>query len=1328
MAPRAWGKPKRHKPTKGEKKKQRKEETVRPSVVEVEVEIPGSADSQKITVKGISTDRIVDVKRLLGVHVNTCHFTNYSFSHKVRGTRLGDSVEIASLKPCHLLLVQEDYTEEQAVAHIRRLLDIVACTKSFGVFSPDAGGGGGVGTTAVQESGGSATAEAREDVSPKPAKEGNASDGDSETREDEIAMMGPPPRIGIFYDFFSFSHLSPPVQYIKRSTRPRTKADEDLFEIDVKVSTGRPLTVIASRKGFYPTGRPILLNHSLVGLLQQMSRNFDSAYKSLLKAFVEHNKFGNIPYGFRANTWLVPPIAAENPSTFPQLPFEDESWGGGYGNNGKHDGRPWAKEFSVLAAMPCQTEEERLVRDRKAFLLHNLFVVISVFKAVTAIKNLVQNNQPSKNVSTPLILHEESVGDLFITIMRDMADASSKLDRKTDGYRVLGLSSSELIKRNLLKGIAADENAIVHDTSTLGAVVVRHCGHTAIVKVSAHCEWDSNPVPHDIDIQEEPEGGANSLNVNSLRILLHKSKAYQLSSPVQRIQDLDVDESRKARSLVRQLINKSLNELQQVRSGPTKYIRWELGARWVQDLQNSVSGNNKSGNNVEKAEVVVEGLGKHGRLKSLKKKRGYLHAEIDHILDMGNDNEKERSTMLKKLLPEKSYLRLKESGTGLHNKSLEELIEMADSYYSDTAIPKLVADLGSLELSPVDGRTLTDFMHLRGLRLCSLGSLVEHADKLPHVQTLCIHEMVVRAYKYILQAVIAAVDDIADMALAVASCLNLLLGVPSSENSNSDAINDEELKLKWVKKFLLQRFGWQWKDDQQTSIKKFPVLRGLCYKVGLELAPRDYDMDCSTPFQKSDIISLVPVCKHVAYSSADARALLEASKSSLDKGKLDDAVNFGTKALVKMISVCGPYHRTTAGAYSLLAVVLYHTGDFNQQAAIYQQKALDINERELSLDHPDTMKSYGDLAVFYYRLQHTELAIKYVNRALYLLHLICGPAHPNTAATYINVAMMEEGLGNVHVALRYLQEALRCNQKLLGHDHIQTAASYHAIAIALSMMDAYSLSILHEVTCLRILKAKLGSNDLRTQDAAAWLEYFESKAMEQQEGVSSCTLKPDASISSRGHLSVSDLMDYIAPDECHKKQAKSKVKGKVDRISGTMGDEFALQNELVPEELRHKETASESESLPDPVTLKSAEYNVLSSAEKPVDNFSRDDLSEGWQDAFSRHRSAMDRKPSASRRPILPSSSNRPHDKSSNFQFHGMRINESAVSSLSPATKLMKNPTAAVKEKAADSRSVSEVAEVPLVGSVDFEAARKVFSYKEIASAPPGRIAKAAIE
>lgn len=79
------------------------------------------------------------------------------------------------------------------------------------------------------------------------------------------------------------------------------------------------------------------------------------------------------------------------------------------------------------------------------------------------------------------------------------------------------------------------------------------------------------------------------------------------------------------------------------------------------------------------------------------------------------------------------------------------------------------------------------------------------------------------------------------------------------------------------------------------------------------------------------------------------------------------------------------------------------------------------------------------LLVFFHALKLVFMLNRYVKRALYLLHLTCGPSHPNTAATYINVAMMEEGLGNVHVALRYLHKALKCNQRLLGPDHIQVS-------------------------------------------------------------------------------------------------------------------------------------------------------------------------------------------------------------------------------------------------------------------------------------------------
>jgi protein TIF31 len=115
---------------------------------------------------------------------------------------------------------------------------------------------------------------------------------------------------------------------------------------------------------------------------------------------------------------------------------------------------------------------------------------------------------------------------------------------------------------------------------------------------------------------------------------------------------------------------------------------------------------------------------------------------------------------------------------------------------------------------------------------------------------------------------------------------------------------------------------------------------------------------------------------------------------------------------------------------------------------------------------------------------------------------------------------------------------------------VQTAASYHAIAIALSLMEAYSLSVQHEQTTLQILQAKLGPDDLRTQDAAAWLEYFDSKAIEQQEAARTGAPKPDPSIASKGHLSVSDLLEYINTEAGEKgKELENKRKPRHLKVS-----------------------------------------------------------------------------------------------------------------------------------------------------------------------------------
>lgn len=177
----------------------------------------------------------------------------------------------------------------------------------------------------------------------------------------------------------------------------------------------------------------------------------------MLFIFSFHLQFGNLPFGFRANTWVVPPSVSETPINFTSLPTEDESWGGnggGQGRNGEYDLRPWATDFAILASLPCKTEEERVVRDRKAFLLHNQFLDVSIFRAVSAIRRALDSNVSGQE--DPSVVQGDRVGDLSIVVRRDSADKSQNLCSDA--------------ARDLLKGITADESVVIHVSSCFHSI------------------------------------------------------------------------------------------------------------------------------------------------------------------------------------------------------------------------------------------------------------------------------------------------------------------------------------------------------------------------------------------------------------------------------------------------------------------------------------------------------------------------------------------------------------------------------------------------------------------------------------------------------------------------------------------------------------------------------------------------------------------------------------------------------------------------------------------------------------------------------------------
>ncbi|CAI5508699.1 unnamed protein product [Closterium sp. Naga37s-1] len=84
----------------------------------------------------------------------------------------------------------------------------------------------------------------------------------------------------------------------------------------------------------------------------------------------------------------------------------------------------------------------------------------------------------------------------------------------------------------------------------------------------------------------------------------------------------------------------------------------------------------------------------------------------------------------------------------------EAVVRKAGKYLIDTALPALVADIKSSEGWPVDGRSLASTMHAHGVNLRYLGRVAKEVADVEQVYWLCVAEMVVRATKHVLKAVL----------------------------------------------------------------------------------------------------------------------------------------------------------------------------------------------------------------------------------------------------------------------------------------------------------------------------------------------------------------------------------------------------------------------------------------------------------------------------------------------------------------------------------------------------------------------------------------------
>jgi tetratricopeptide (TPR) repeat protein len=217
------------------------------------------------------------------------------------------------------------------------------------------------------------------------------------------------------------------------------------------------------------------------------------------------------------------------------------------------------------------------------------------------------------------------------------------------------------------------------------------------------------------------------------------------------------------------------------------------------------------------------------------------------------------------------------------------------------------------------------------------------------------------------------------------------------------------------------------------------------------LVDRESIVDERDPSITTDTIRLHRLVRQVAQSRREGeareevrRALVEAMAAIYPAGVFNDprtwprARRLDALALIDSDSVLeGAEERMSdlldaLGAYKHGALAAY------AQARPLKERALEIREKVLGLEHPDTAKSLNGLALLLWDQGELAGARPLHERALAIREKVLGPEHPDTAMSLNNLALLLQDQGDLTGSRPLYERALEILEKLLGAEHPNT--------------------------------------------------------------------------------------------------------------------------------------------------------------------------------------------------------------------------------------------------------------------------------------------------
>ena len=213
-----------------------------------------------------------------------------------------------------------------------------------------------------------------------------------------------------------------------------------------------------------------------------------------------------------------------------------------------------------------------------------------------------------------------------------------------------------------------------------------------------------------------------------------------------------------------------------------------------------------------------------------------------------------------------------------------------------------------------------------------------------------------------------------------------------------------------------------------------------------EFADNVLEFELITSKIKQDSVKTIKIIQLELSLNADANSVLTNTLNNVglaydDLNNYERALEYKLKALEMDEKLFSADHPDLA---SSLSSVGSSYDDLNQheKALEYKLKGLEMRQRLYGADHSDIATSLNNVGTSYHHLNDNQKALEYFLKALEMDERLCGDFDDSDLATSLaNVGLAYEKLNDDKNALEYLRKAMEMEKRLKNVDDITISTS-----------------------------------------------------------------------------------------------------------------------------------------------------------------------------------------------------------------------------------------------------------------------------------------------